>query len=239
MGVFSNLRRAIEVQTMLPESTVLGKLSIIETYEFYDMPILFACRNKAGHVYLAVWIDRATDNDTWLYVALSRRRFQEIKAGRIDLHDAFGKPEDELALEVKVYFDPDRRPEIRPVPARDLDEDRLPLPGDYLDPQFCAREDVWSFSRSRQHTAGFWGFQLSFHYPKLYSGRHVLQEKPFRIRYVAEAKPFRFESFEKLRIDLASQASSSGQRKTAGSEHSWGESYFYSLDDPRCLELIA
>ena len=32
----------------------LGKLEIIEIYDYYDQPILFACKNAAGHLHLVV-----------------------------------------------------------------------------------------------------------------------------------------------------------------------------------------
>ncbi len=38
---------------MLPEGTQLGILTIIEIYHFYNMPVLFACKDKAGNLYLA------------------------------------------------------------------------------------------------------------------------------------------------------------------------------------------
>jgi hypothetical protein len=41
----------------LPQSTILGRLKIIEVYEFYDIPRLFCCRNAAGQHYLVLSID--------------------------------------------------------------------------------------------------------------------------------------------------------------------------------------
>ncbi|MCE2400451.1 hypothetical protein J4G08_06130 [Candidatus Poribacteria bacterium] len=35
----------------------LGKLEIVETYEYYDQPVLYSCRNAAGHLYLVVAAD--------------------------------------------------------------------------------------------------------------------------------------------------------------------------------------
>lgn len=33
---------------MLPKSTILGTLCIIDIYEFYNKPVLFACQNNTG-----------------------------------------------------------------------------------------------------------------------------------------------------------------------------------------------
>ena len=45
----------------------LGKLEIVETYAYYDQPVLFSCRNAAGHLYLVVAADENNQYDTWLY----------------------------------------------------------------------------------------------------------------------------------------------------------------------------
>jgi len=38
-------------------------------------PCLFACRNGAGHIFLAVLIDETDEVKDWLYVPLSNDRF--------------------------------------------------------------------------------------------------------------------------------------------------------------------
>lgn len=118
---------------MLPESTILGILRIIEIYEFYNKPVLFACQNNTGHIYLVVWIDEKDDRDIWLYTPISSDRFECIRSGEIDLHDAFVEPEDGITLEVTVYKEPSHLAKIRLIPAEELDESWVPLSGDYLD----------------------------------------------------------------------------------------------------------
>lgn len=34
----------------------LGKLEIIEVYEYYDQPVLFSCKNAADHLYLYTFL---------------------------------------------------------------------------------------------------------------------------------------------------------------------------------------
>ncbi len=128
---------------MLPEHTTLGQLEIFEIYEFYDMPVLFACRNKSGHIYLAVWIDETANQDTWLYVSLSPQRFMKVRGGEIDLHDAFAKPEDETALAVRIYKDNAQNSAVKPVSIKDVDRDWFPLPGDYLDVPASLPRVLW------------------------------------------------------------------------------------------------
>ena len=118
---------------MLPESTVLGELKIIEVYEFYIQPALFACRNLAGQMYLAVWVDENEDASRWLYVAVSPERFLQVRGGKVSLREAFAKPEDGVALDVVVHSDPGLASHVDPVPFGEIDESWLPLPEEYLD----------------------------------------------------------------------------------------------------------
>ena len=118
---------------MLPIQSVLGKLEIFEIYEFFNMPVLFACKNRAGHIYLAVWIDETDEDDVWLYVPLSERRFQQVRLGEIDLHDAFTQPEDEIVLKVGVVRDAENQAEIEAIPTLEMDTSWAPLPNEFLD----------------------------------------------------------------------------------------------------------
>lgn len=117
---------------MLPMSTILGKLRIIEIYEFYNTPVLFACKNKTGHVFLVVWLDETDAADVWLYTPISPSRFTMVRRGEIDLHEAFMQPEDEIALQVTVYKDLSRMADITLIPANDLNPDWAPARGEYL-----------------------------------------------------------------------------------------------------------
>ncbi len=118
---------------MLPLDTSLGQLQIFEIYEFYNMPVLFACKNQADSIYLAVWIDETTDAFVWLYVPVSPRRFAKIRAGQIDLHDAFTKPEDGIALKVTVPNSPLQTAQVESIRAAEIDIDWAPLANEYLD----------------------------------------------------------------------------------------------------------
>ena len=105
---------------------------IIEIYEFYNKPVLFACKNKTGHLFLVVWIDETDESDIWLYAPISPTRFERIRDGKIDLHTAFADPEDEIVLQVTVYKEPTEISDIALIAAREVDPEWVPEIGEYL-----------------------------------------------------------------------------------------------------------
>lgn len=118
--------------SILPQFTILGNLEIIEVYVYCDQPCLFACRNRTGHIFLAVWIEETAAFNQWLYVALSEQRFMSICSGKIDLRDAFLKSEEGFVFEVKINRD--RSPDSITIILCDrLDEDWLPMSGEFLE----------------------------------------------------------------------------------------------------------
>jgi len=53
---------------MLPsEGTILGKLEYLEIYDYYDIPILFSCKNERGEVYLAICVDKINSGHVFLF----------------------------------------------------------------------------------------------------------------------------------------------------------------------------
>ena len=115
----------------LPELTHLGKLELIEVYEFYDQPILFACRNASDAIFMGVFADENDNFETWLYIGVSPHRFKRIRSGAIDLHDAFSEVEDGVILQIKVPHD-EQMPVSMPIPATQIPDDMLPLPGEFI-----------------------------------------------------------------------------------------------------------
>ena len=114
----------------------LGKLEIIETYVYYDQPVLFSCRNAAGHLYLVVAADENEQYDTWLYAGVSPERLNHIRSGAIDLHDAFADPEDGFLFQVTVPYDNQSPLQTEPVQSNQISEDMLPVPGERLNLNF-------------------------------------------------------------------------------------------------------
>ncbi|MCA0458054.1 MAG: hypothetical protein LCI00_29070 [Chloroflexi bacterium] len=118
--------------SILPQNTILGNLTITEIYEYYDKPLLFACQNTSGHIYLVVLEDEPDDGEIWLYVTLSPTRFKELRAGTIDLHTAYKNSEDGHVLIVTTYHDNQLQAQIEVVDAESLTDDQLPEVGERL-----------------------------------------------------------------------------------------------------------
>ena len=111
----------------------LGRLEIIEIYDYYDQPILFACKNPAGHLHLVVAADENDHYETWLYVRVSAERLNLIRSGTIDLHDAFADSENGHLLQVKFSYNNPTLPQVQHLEANQIPEDMLPTPGECLD----------------------------------------------------------------------------------------------------------
>lgn len=120
--------------SLIPQETILGNLEILEVYEFYDKPCLFSCRNVAGQIFLAIWIDETSYSDSWLYVPTSLRRLQQVITGGMELKSAFLEAEDGFVLEVVIASDNDSTDVVK-IPCDNLDEDKLPSPGEFLNCQ--------------------------------------------------------------------------------------------------------
>lgn len=114
----------------LPQSTILGRLKMIEVYEFYDIPRLFSCQNAAGQYYLVLSIDEDDFSQVWLYVAMSHRRFQELRLSQLELRDAYQRAEDEIVL--KVVTRKDGYDTVELVSCTQIPEDWLPFTGEFL-----------------------------------------------------------------------------------------------------------
>ena len=111
----------------------LGKLEIIETYAYYDEPILFSCQNALGHIYLVVAADENDQYETWLYARVTIERLNLIRCGKIDLHNAFADSEDGSLLQIGFPYGDQTEPKIESVQSNQISEDMLPIPGECLD----------------------------------------------------------------------------------------------------------
>ena len=118
--------------SLLPESTHLGKLEIIEVYEYYDVPCLFACRNASEQIFLAVWASQTKEMGRWLYVPMSIGRFKRVRSGSIDIRDAFLTAEDGFVYEVIIPCD-DSFDRVIAVACQELNDEWLPVAGELLD----------------------------------------------------------------------------------------------------------
>ncbi len=118
----------------LPVGTELGDLRIIEVIEYYDRPLLFACKNNLGRLYLAVIVDDTGDTESWLYAEMSSARWQHVRSGGIDLHDAFAKAEDRWVYRVSQESQTGRVSALERVNREDIRETEIPVHGEHVGP---------------------------------------------------------------------------------------------------------
>lgn len=77
----------------LPRDTILGELTLLETYVFYDGPRLFSAQSLTDQRYLAAWANEGLEADEWLYVAISEARLNMVRSGARTVRSAFLEPE--------------------------------------------------------------------------------------------------------------------------------------------------
>lgn len=118
--------------SVLPVNTLLGKLKIIEVFDWLDGPRLFIAENASGHRYLAFWAGDQGRESLWFYAPASETRVANLVAGKIDLRTVYTQPEDGILFSVRITQD--GQSIVEPiVPAR-LDLDLLPASEDVVTP---------------------------------------------------------------------------------------------------------
>jgi len=116
----------------LPEIPSLGSLSVIEVYEFYDIPLLFSCKNLTGHIFFALSINIDDLFHECLYVPVSEARFQSLCSGEIELRDVYLNAEDNFVYQVRCYYNNTNKDTIDLIQCSDLIDEWLPLKGEKL-----------------------------------------------------------------------------------------------------------
>lgn len=115
-----------------PTFIQLGNLKIVDTYEFYDKPLLFVCQNTIGHLFLAVLIDENDIEEIWIYAPISTKRLEQVRAGIVDLHDAFAQAEDGNVYEVNIPHNSSDEVKVSFLSVDRLTDTMLPLKGERL-----------------------------------------------------------------------------------------------------------
>ncbi|NTU81348.1 MAG: hypothetical protein HGA45_18550 [Chloroflexales bacterium] len=130
-------------------NTILGALEIIETYEHYDRPVLFSCRNQVGSLFLVVLTGDDEEGEEWLIAPVSHRRFEYIRSGGIDLHTAFAKVEGENLILLYIPLDNSTEIKIDFVKAISIDPYKLPQEGERLDIPTVTMQSVFESPSKR------------------------------------------------------------------------------------------
>ena len=75
---------------IFPQDTILGKVSLLEVFQFYDLPLCFSSISNTGQSYLSTLCDYADISyPKWFLLPVSTERLFEIRSGSMDLHTAF------------------------------------------------------------------------------------------------------------------------------------------------------
>jgi hypothetical protein len=80
-----------------------------------------------GQKYLAVLAEENDDEEAWLYVPVSPRRFEMVRSGGIDLHTAFGNSETGYAYSVHIKSDSEKV-KLTPIENSRINPKWLPRP---------------------------------------------------------------------------------------------------------------
>jgi hypothetical protein len=114
----------------------IGPLELVETYEFYDEPVLYVCRDHTDRLYLGALAADEQGRKVWLYAPLSPQRHRHVRSGGMDLFNAFRSVEGGTLLRVVVRRDDGgvgEQPEAEWVAASTVSDDMLPVAGEMLD----------------------------------------------------------------------------------------------------------
>ncbi|WP_042227713.1 DUF6575 domain-containing protein [Paenibacillus popilliae] len=111
----------------------IGAVKIINVFEYYDGPKVFACESITGQKYVVNWIDTTSNNDTWFYVPVSGTRYLLILNGRVSLRDCILHSENNMVLEVQTPKGQYNTVEINYREVGTIVEEELPDPDSYLE----------------------------------------------------------------------------------------------------------
>ena len=110
----------------------LGELEIVEIYDYFNVPILFSCRNSASHLYIVIFADHLPEYEMWLYAEVSLTRLNLIRSGVVNLHDAFSKPEMGRLLKAMIPHSNSAEFNSEYVTPDQLQSDVFPPVNEYL-----------------------------------------------------------------------------------------------------------
>lgn len=88
----------------LPKKSILGELIILNTFQFFDIPRLFFCKNNSGTLFLALSIFDDYETYEWLYLPISTDRLSSLISKKLSLREAFRHPEDGFIYHVTSSF---------------------------------------------------------------------------------------------------------------------------------------
>lgn len=111
----------------------IGTISLIDVFEEYEEPLLYTAQNERGETFLAVLAADSRAEQTWHFAYVSPRRLRDIRAGVVDLHDAFLLVEGGWVTVLHREKRADGRVWTEAVRAADLTDATLPDPGERVE----------------------------------------------------------------------------------------------------------
>lgn len=114
----------------------LGKLEIVEIYDYFNMPILFSCQDYASTYYMVLFADHLPTHEMWLYAQVSLKRLNFIRSGLVSVHDAFANPEKECLNKAMIPHDNSAEYSSVFVSPSELPKNIFPSVDDYLDIEY-------------------------------------------------------------------------------------------------------
>jgi hypothetical protein len=115
---------------ILPVGTLLGRLHLLEVWDYYDIPRLFVARSASNANYVVFWTDESPNADVWLYAAVSDLRLEAIRCGRVSLRRVYREPEDGCVFVVSIPRE--GQAAVQPHRPDEIAIDRLPLEDDFV-----------------------------------------------------------------------------------------------------------
>jgi hypothetical protein len=109
--------------------SLIEGLKPLEVLDYYDGPKFYSCRDSAGQLYLAYWIDQNKLGTLWLYIKISHERYSALKKVNIAIAKVLAKPEDGGAFIVQSGKD---RFDVTYIEADQIDLEWLPDVDDRL-----------------------------------------------------------------------------------------------------------
>lgn len=106
-------------------------LDIIEVYVEHEEPLLYLAANARKEFFLCVLADDSHQERVWFFAPMTRQRTNDVRAGIVDLHDAFARVERGMVFAL-------HRPRgtgagrFETLEAASIGEERLPRPGERL-----------------------------------------------------------------------------------------------------------
>lgn len=123
--------------SIFPSNSPLGKLKIIEIYDYYEGPKFFCAQNQFRQLMIVYWVDYKNNEDAygWLYLSITDEKLNKLRRGQISVREAYQNPEQGLYL---VYTFPN--PSDDDTKYINKDE----IPNDLLPPHdlFIAPEEI-------------------------------------------------------------------------------------------------